>query len=99
MQMEIIAIDEKKGSFTVKLFGGESLLGKYEGVTKQLPLNPSSLDSIASIFGSKLYKLPSGRGVSFDEQLKTLTSSNISSDLTKIFGSLDYDGSKLKHTL
>jgi len=98
MQMEIIAINETKWTFSVKLHWGESLLWKYEWQTKELSMNKSSLDGIVSTFGTNIYKLPPN-GWSFDKWMNVLSSWGVVSGLEKSFGWLKFDGSKFVHSL
>ena len=56
--MEIISVDTVKGTFKVKIHGGELHLGKSEGSIKELPLHTHTFDGIKKAFGADIYKVP-----------------------------------------
>ena len=97
LQMEIVAIDDKKGTFTVKIHGGELDLGKSEWATKELPIHKNAIDSIKKAFGEKIYKVPNIAGVWFEQQMNNMNW--YISGLDKYFGSVKMDSSRLKYSL
>ncbi len=91
-QMEITDVDKKKWTFTTKIHGGETSLGKYEWLKKEMPINPQSIATIKSIFWvDDIYRFPDPTSWSFDNHFDIFAASKISEWFEKVFQDIKYD--------
>ena len=99
IQMEISNINKDKWTFTLNFHGGELRLGKAEWASKELPMTMESIQGIKDAFGDNIYKLPDMKWMNFQQQMDMLSSSSVSKDLDKNFGTVKLNSSAFAYTL
>jgi len=97
LYMEIVTINKSAWTFTVKLRWGELWLWSYEGKSQTLALTAGSLKHLKDSFGD-VYKFPSPKWVSMQDEISLLESAWLTKDLDKCFWGIKRDGSKFSFT-